>query len=147
MYIDHLNHDPHYQLPTVRIWAILHRMDRQPGTRLERVLISFCFRPQSTCNLVCVCWMYACYKINTFKPTRGHSIGFRMHIFWNRNTVCILYFFWKSEAVTWRDDGAAHLDPTESRQCNCHWTRRMDYGMTGTCNFKFTYKYTLQECQ
>ena len=23
---------------------------------------------QYTCNLLCVCWMYACYKINMFKP-------------------------------------------------------------------------------
>ena len=23
---------------------------------------------QSTCNVLCVCWMYACYKINMFKP-------------------------------------------------------------------------------
>ena len=31
---------------------------------------------QSICNLVCVCWMYACYKINMFKPigTSSHSI-------------------------------------------------------------------------
>ena len=29
---------------------------------------------------------------------------------------------------------------------NGHWTRRMDYDMTDTCNFKvngFTYKYTV----
>jgi len=25
---------------------------------------------QSTCNLLCVCWMYACYKINMFKPIK-----------------------------------------------------------------------------
>ena len=27
---------------------------------------------QSTCNLVCVCCMYASYKINIFKPMPNH---------------------------------------------------------------------------
>ena len=29
---------------------------------------------QSTCNIVCVCWMYACYKINMVKPSGGHFV-------------------------------------------------------------------------
>ena len=33
MYLDHLYHDPHYQLLTVRSWALLHRLDRQPGNK------------------------------------------------------------------------------------------------------------------
>ena len=29
---------------------------------------------QSTCNVLCVCCMYACYKINMFKPIIGRNI-------------------------------------------------------------------------
>ena len=27
VYHDHFIHDPHYQLPTIRVWAILHRLE------------------------------------------------------------------------------------------------------------------------
>ena len=72
MYLHHSEDDPHYQLPTDRIPAILHRVDRQPGNKphLPNTNITFWIRWTETLSAYCFsehqnAWIEVTTKLNT----------------------------------------------------------------------------------
>ena len=67
----------------MRYWILT-----KSNTTLESVLTQL-LPTQSTCKLVYVCCMYACYKINMFKPNATME---NLHWF-NNTTITILYLF------------------------------------------------------
>ena len=71
MNLDQFNHDPHYQLPTDRVRAILLRLDRQPGNKCIYLKIhTFWIRLRETLSAYCLnknqkAWPEVMTELNT----------------------------------------------------------------------------------
>ena len=60
--------------------------------------------------------MYACYKINILNQPGTTALASECIFFETETQSAYFILFENQKAVTWRDDGAEHIDPTESWQ-------------------------------
>jgi len=61
----------HYTMSTLYAWYVeIHVKLKFTKDGSNKLLLP----TQSTCNALCVCGLYACYKINMFKPSSRNGI-------------------------------------------------------------------------